>query len=211
MLQLRLVCKMPIVPTLMSAQTQAKASSVTVSGQKLPGIVSSISNATAAYVLSAAQIQSTNVVIGPGAGTFTGTISGLSPTTMSGLMMARAAAVGFSGRDLKKLFDSVAFGVVQALLQAMAQGTVVGGGPGTGTGKILGLVPTALQAQILAMLAGRTLVGSKTSDLIAAMSFGICNHIMSNGTIITTCIGAFAGPPAGPVTVPAGIGIGKLV
>lgn len=201
---------MPIVSTYMSSQILARDSSVTVSGQKLPGIASSISMAVSTYVLSAAQVQSTNIVLGPGAGTFTGTITGLSPTAMSGLMMTRAAMVGFCGRDLKKLFDGVAFGVVQSLLQSLAQGTVVGGGPGSGTGKIIGLVPSALQAQILAALAGKTLVGSKTSDLVAAMAFGICNHIMSNGTIITTCIGAFAGPPTGPVTVPAGVGIGKL-
>jgi hypothetical protein len=201
---------MPLSSSYLGLQAKAKAASVSVAGEKLPGIVDSISMATATYVLGTAQVQATNVVLGPGAGTFTGTIAGLNPTAMSTLMMTKAATAGFSGRDLKKLMDAVAFGVVQAVLQVVVQGSVIGGGPGTGTGKVLALVPTALQAQILAALSGRNLVGSKTNDLVGAMAFGICNHIMSAGTITTTCVGAFAGPPTGPVTIPAAPGIGKL-
>ena len=202
---------MPLIPTALSAQAKAKAASVTVSGQKLPGIVDSIASAVSAYVLGSAQVQGTNVVLGPGSGTFTGRISGLSVSTMSNLMRISAATAGFSGRDLGKLFDSIAFGVVQSLRQTIAQGTVIGGGPGSGQSRIYALVPKAMQAQLMAALAGRTLIGSKTSDLIKAISFGICNHILQNATIITTCIGVAAGPPVGPITIPAAPGTGKLV
>ena len=202
---------MPIVSSFMSSQMQLKSSSVTVSGSKFSGIVSAVSNAVASYVPSTAQVQSTNIVVGPGAGTFTGRVSGLSAPVMSKLMQLKAAIAGLTGRDIGKLCDAVSFGVIQAMRQVTVQGTVVGGGPGSGNGKILALVAKSLEPIIIANLSAKILMGSKTKDLISAIAFGVCNHIMSAGTITTTCIGAFAGPPTGPVTIPAAPGMGKLV
>lgn len=202
---------MPIVPTAMSGLMMAKGASLTLSGTKLNSLTSGISSAVASYVLSASFVTSINNALGPGSGTFTGRISGLNPSTMSKLMSLKASALGLSGRDLSKLFNSVSFGVVQALKTAVAQGIVIGAGPGSGNGKILNLVPKALEAIIMAQLAAKVISGTKLKSLASAMATGICNHIMTSGRITTTCIGAAAGPPVGPVTIPTAPGNGKLI
>lgn len=202
---------MPVVSAFMSTQMRLKAASLLITGSKYSPMVSAISSAVATYVVSASFVTSTNQVTGPGAGTFTGRLQGLSAPAMSKMMRLKATASLLTGRDIGKLFDSVSHGVVQALKTAMAQGAVVGGGPGSGTGKVLGLVPSALQGLIMAQMAAKGLTGSKASKLASAMAFGVCMHIMSAGMIRNTCIGAAAGPPAGPVMIPVAPGTGKLV
>jgi len=202
---------MPLVPKAMQGFMTVKASSKLMSGSKLSYITGAISSATSTYILAASIVNSTNIALGPGAGTQTGKIVGLTPSAMSVLMMSKAAAQGLSGRDIKALFDSVSFGVVNALKATLLQGSIIGAGPGTGTGKITGLVPESLKGLILAQSAFRLISGDKLKSLVSAIAFGICNHIMSVGTVQVTNIGVAAGPPVGPITIPAAPGIGKLV
>lgn len=202
---------MPLIPTVMSMQMVAKGASLTLAGSKYNPMVSAVSMATCSYIMASSMAQTTNQVTGPGAGTFQGKIVGCTSSGMSGLMKLKAASQGLAGRDIGKLFDSIAFGVVQSLNTVMVVGSVIGGGPGAGQGKVLMLIPTALQAVIIANLAGKVIAGSKTAQLVSAIAFGICNHIMTAGMITATCVGAFAGPPVGPVPLPVAPGIGKLV
>ena len=202
---------MPLVPATMTGLIIAKASSLTIAGEKLSYFVSAISSATCQYILSASIVNSTNIALGPGAGTQTGQVVGLTPSGMSALMMAKAAAAGLTGRDIKKIFDSISTGVVNAMKTVLLQGTIIGAGPGTGTGKILGLVPSVLQNLMRAQCALRLISGDKLGSILSAIAFGICNHIMSAGTVNVTDIGVAAGPPAGPISIPAAPGIGKLV
>lgn len=202
---------MPLVPTTMKSLIIVKASSLLIAGDKLSHFVSAISNATCQYILAASIVNSTNIALGPGAGTQTGKVVGLVPSGMSTLMVAKATAAGLVGRDIKKIFDSISFGVVNAMKAVLLQGTIIGAGPGTGTGKIAGLVPSALQNLIYAQSAFRLISGDKLKSLLSAISFGICNHIMSVGTVTATDIGVAASPPLGPITIPAAPGIGKLV
>lgn len=201
---------MPLAPTVMSTQMRLKGNTLTISGDKFQSFVTAVSNATAQYIISASTVNSTNIALGPGAGTFNGRISGLSSTTMANLMRVKASTYLLSGRDIKKLLDSVAFGVVQAMKSVVVQGTVIGAGPGSGNARIAGLSPTALEGLIITQMSVKLLSGSKMRKLVSAIAFGICSHIMSAGTIITTCIGAAAGPPTGPVTIPAAPGPGRL-
>jgi hypothetical protein len=90
------------------------------------------------------------------------------------------------------------------------QGFVIGGGPGIGTGKIVGLVPIGLETLIFSQAIFRLISGSKIRDIISAIAFGICSHILSIGTVIITDIGAFTPPPIGPIPIPAAPGIGRL-
>jgi len=202
---------MPLVPSTMKSLIIVKASSLTIAGDKLSYFVSAISGATCQYILSASIVNSTNIALGPGSGTQTGKVVGLVPSGMSVLMVVRATAAGLAGRDTKKLFDSISFGVVNAMKSVLLQGTLIGAGPGTGTGKISGLVPSALQNLIYAQSVFRLISGDKLKTLLSAISFGICNHIMTTGTVTVTDIGVAASPPVGPITIPAAPGIGRLV
>lgn len=202
---------MSLIPSAMQGLIQLKASSKLIAGSKFPPLVSAVSKATSQYVLAASIINSTNIALGPGAGTQTGRIVGLQPSGMSLLMMGVAASQGLAGRDIKILFDSVSFGVVNSLKATLLQGTIIGAGPGTGTGKIMGLIPSGLEALILSQSYFKLISGDKLRSMVKAMAFGICNHIMSVGTVQVTNIGVAAGPPVGPVTIPAAPGIGKFV
>jgi hypothetical protein len=189
-----------------------KASSLGLAGTKLPFEFQAISSAVCSYLPTSAVVNSVNIVLGPGTGTWTGKVVGCVPDAMSSMMLLKASAAMTVGTGTKKFFDSVSFGVCQTILTTvMAQGTVIGGGPGSGTGKILGLIPAALESLIVAQLGGDVMVGSKTSPVIAAIAFGICNHIMTAGTIPTICVGVFAPPPAGPIPIPGAPGPGTLV
>lgn len=203
---------MPFVSQSMSGLMVAKGTGVQLTGQKFNPLVSATSSAISQYLPQVGTVNSTNIVLGPGAGTYIGRIVGVVPSTMSGLMVAKAAAAGLTGRNIKDLFDSVSFGACQTIMSTgLSQGTVVGGGPGAGQGKIVGLVPANLQVLIMAQMAGKQIMGTKTMSLVSAIAFGVCNHVMSNATVITTCIGAAAGPPAGPVSIPAAPGPGRLM
>ena len=203
---------MPFVPSTMTGLMNLKATSSSILGSKSMPILSATSSAVCTYLPSAAVVVSTNIVTGPGAGTYTGKIVGCVPSVMSSLMSLKASSSGIAGRDSKRLFNAISFGVCQTLQTlVIAQGTVIGGGPGTGQGKIINLVPSVLEQLIITKLTGKHLVGSKTMPIFLAIAFGICQHIMTSGTVITTCIGAFAPPPAGPIIIPAASGPGRLM
>ena len=195
----------------MQGMVQAKAASQLVSGSKLPSLVSGVCNATSQYVLASAIVNSTNIAMGPGSGTQIGHIVGLVPSLMSTLMLSKAASMGIAGRDLNKLFGAISFGVCNSMQTVVMQGTIIGAGPGTGTGKILGLVPNVLAGLILAQEAFKTIAGSKINSLVSAIAFGICTHILTTAIVTITDIGVASPPPAGPVPVPAAPGIGRLV
>jgi len=202
---------MPLVPTAMTGFIITKASSKLISGEKLSYFVSAISSGTCQYILSASIVNTTNIALGPGAGTQTGKVTSLVASKMSSSMSSIASGQGLAGRDIKKLFDAISFGVVNAMKAVLLQGTIIGAGPGTGNGKITGLVPAALQNLIYPQMELKQISGDKLRTLLFAISSGICNHIMSAGTVTATDIGVAATPPVGPITIPAAPGIGKLV
>jgi hypothetical protein len=129
---------------------------------------------------------------------------------MSSLMLLRAASTGLAGKDLKKLLDAISFGVANALNTVIVQGTVIGGGPGTGIGKIVGLVPTGLAFAIMAQESFRLIAGKSLGQLVSAIAFGICTYIMTAGVVTLTDIGVAAPPPVGPMPIPMAPGIGRL-
>lgn len=203
---------MPFNPSAMTNLMMQKMSSYRLHGSKTMPLLSATSSAVCSYLPAAAVVMSTNVVTGPGSGTYTGKIIGCNPSAMSSLMILKASSSGIVGKDLRRIFDAVSFGVCQTLLTtALAQGTVIGGGPGAGQGKIMSLVPSTLEKLIITNLYGRRLHGSKTMPMFLAIAFGVCNHIMTAATIITTCVGAFFPPPVGPIIIPNAPGPGRLI
>jgi hypothetical protein len=205
---------MPYSSSAIKSFIQLKASSKLMSGSKLPDMVAAISGAASQYILSVSTVNSTNIALGPGVGTQTGRITALVPTAMSSLMMLKSASLGLSGKDIKKFYDAVSFGIVNATKSIVMQGTIIGAGPGTGTGKIAGLVPKGpkgLETFIWAQSTFRLLSGSKLRSMISCVAFGVCNHIMSTAVVTITNIGVAASPPIGPILIPAAPGIGRLV
>ena len=202
---------MPIIPSAITGFTMAKAFSKGIVGSDMRKVASAVASASTQYIIAASNVISTNVVLGPGSGVSTGKLIGLIPSVMSNLMFVRGVPLGIAGRDAKKLFDSISFGVVMGLQTAISQGSVIGGGPGTGVGNIVGLIPSALQALIRPFLAGKLVVGSYSGKMASAIAFGITTHVMTAGKIIYTDVGAVAPPPVGPVPIPAAPGYGRIL
>lgn len=201
---------MPLLPPIMQSTIKFKASSKQIAGSKLPFIVSAISSSTCQNILLSSVINSVNNVLGPGSGTQIGRITGLSSQGMSFMMSLKASSLGMSGRDLKNLFDAISFGVVNSLNGTIMQGAVIGGGPGTGVGRITGLVPSILASTMMSQNAFRMMAGSKLLNIVSAISFGICIHTMTLGVVNITNIGVAAPPPVGPVPIPLAPGIGRF-
>lgn len=201
---------MPLIPAVMQGLIQQKALLKQMTGSKLSPLVSAISSATCLYLLSFSVVNSTNNVLGPGAGSQVGRLIGLSPSDMASKMSAYAKSQGLSGRDSDKVFSAMSFGVVNALNTVIVQGAVIGGGPGVGFGKIMGLVPAGLTGFLMQQESLRLMAGTKMMGLMSSISFGICIHIMTMGTVNITNIGAAAPPPVGPVPVPTAPGIGRF-
>lgn len=201
---------MPFLPQPMQALIQLKAGSQLIAGSKLSALVSAMSSAICQYFLSAPVVNSTNNVLGPGAGTQIGRIRNLSANKMASYMMTKAMSKNIVGKDLERLCRSVATGVTNSLNTIVVQGSVIGGGPGTGTGRIYNLVSSVLTSMIMAQESFRLIGGSKLKDMISAMSFGLCTYLMAFGSVDIVCIGAAAPPPAGPITIPAAPGIGRF-
>jgi uncharacterized membrane protein len=201
---------MPLIPQMMQGLITAKAASSMMSGSKMIPFVGAISNATCQYILLSAVVNSTNIATGPGAGTQVGRVVGLIPNAMSMLIQMKAAVYGIVGKDSRRLFQAVSFGVCTSMNAVVMNGVIIGAGPGSGIGKIVGLIPTALSNFIYTQEIFRGLAGSKIRQTVSAIAFGVCTHIMTAGTVTITDIGAFAPPPVGPVPIPAAPGIGRL-
>jgi len=201
---------MPLVPAQMQGLIMSKAASQIMVGEKMTHLISAISSATCQYLMTASIVNSVNVATGPGSGTQTGKIVGAVPSAMTSLMMAKAASSGLAGKDIYKFLSSVAFGVCMSLNSVMVTGTIIGAGPGSGTGKITGLAPTALQGLIFAQETSKTLIGQYMQLLVGAISFGICMHIMSAAVVNFVDVGVFAPPLVGPIPIPAAPGIGRF-
>lgn len=190
---------MPLNTTFTQSSIQLRMFSQLLNGNSLPAVVSCISKSTCQYLMLASTVPSTNMALGPGAGTQTGRIYGLTPGGMSTMMSLRAAPTGIAGKEAKKFFDAVSFGVVLSLNTVIVQGSVIGAGAGTGIGKVVGLVPSALELLMLGQMLIKFILGKNNRALASSVAFGICSHIMSAGTVMLTDMGAAAPPPAGPV------------
>lgn len=129
-------------------------------------------------------------------------VVGIVPTVMSNLMKAKAAQVGFKGRDMGKLFTGVSNGIFASLSAMQLQGTVAGCAVGAGTGRFLAINTQALSSlikghELLKDIKGRDIV--KLADIF---SFGIVTQLKQSATFTVTVAGAIAPvPPAGPVAV----------
>jgi hypothetical protein len=120
--------------------------------------------------------------------------------------------MGLMGTQTMNFFSAISFGVCNTIMTSgLAQGAVIGGGPGAGVGTLSGLIPEALTGLIMSQLAAVAIFGSHTLQLVTAISYGICIYLMTSVVITTACIGSVMPPPAGPVPIPCAVGIGSLI
>jgi hypothetical protein len=133
-----------VVPTAMKSIIEGKGALSGFTGRDLNKLAQAISLGVSTQLMTMVLNGSAvGVAIGVGTSSFTG----INATTLSSLLKVALAGTGFSGRDLGKLSDMVATGIVQHL-QASATFSVVVMGvispvPPTGPLAITG-IPTIL-------------------------------------------------------------------
>lgn len=194
---------MAISGQLIGLSIYGQCSSVGFSGRDLQALCSATGNALYQNVLIPNLVTCTlNGTAGP-----TGTIihiavAGIIPTAMSGLMSSKAASVGFTGKDMYKLFSAFSRGVAISLSSMQIQGTVVGCAVGAGTGRFVGLQASTLGGYIKAQNAVKNLTGKEIGKLADIFAFGIATQLTQSATFTVSVAGAIAPtPPTGPVAV----------
>jgi hypothetical protein len=126
---------------------------------------------------------------------------GVTGPAMSTLMIGKAASLGFKGKSMKDLFDSVSLGIVINLTTLIVTGVAVGVGIGSGVGRVTGFNQKALEGVMLAQFTSKGMIGKNVKDLCAILSTGIVNTILSSAVINVGVVGPIIPPPTGPVPV----------
>lgn len=180
-----------------------QCSAVGFTGRDLQSLCSATGNAVFQTVILPNLATCTlNGTAGPTGTIIHITVLGIVPTAMSGLMNAKAAAVGFSGKEMSKLFSAFSRGLSTSLLSMQMTGTVAGCAVGAGTGKFYGLQAAALGSAIKAQHTAKTLTGKESGKLADILAHGIATHLSQSATFTVSVAGAIAPvPPAGPVSV----------
>lgn len=127
----------------------------------------------------------------------------LNSAALQSLMISKLASKGITGSEISNLAGGVSEGIVESFL---AQNVVITAdtglapsGPGIGFGKMIGLNPSAMASMMFPMVAGQGVLGSKSRDLVQAVSEALCLHFLSANIVNTI-------HPA----VVLGIGVGKV-
>lgn len=194
---------MAISGTTIGASIFGQCSAVGFSGRNLQALCSATGNALFQNVLIPNLATCTvNGTAGPTGTIIHVTVLGIIPTAMTSLMNAKAASVGFKGKDMFKLFNAVSRGVTISLMSMQITGGTIGCAVGVGTGRFYGLQANALGTFIKAHDSIKRLLGKEILKLADIFAFGIATHLSQSATFTVTVVGAIAPvPPVGPVAV----------
>ena len=200
---------MPVNAQLLSKSVEAslRGFQVGFSGKNLSNLSTAIGNVVGRVVTTPNAVTCYfNGTAGP-----TGTlmhiqVAGVVSTVMSAGMLTKAqnkVSVGFSGRDMGKLFDGISTGLCDVLQTMVLTGTVVGCAIGAGTGQFLPAITNsqAMAGQLMFEMNGQGLKGRDVPKLADCIASGVAKMLKSV-VFSVSCAGAIAPtPPTGPVTV----------
>lgn len=91
----------------------AQFSSQGITGQYMPNLAKAIGQSVGTIISSSAQTQIP--IAGVGIGSGTGTLVGFTPSTLTGLLQAQFASVGFTGQYVNAMATAIATGVASPL------------------------------------------------------------------------------------------------
>jgi hypothetical protein len=200
---------MPVVSKAISSAIQMKLSLSNLTGRNIANIADVIGTSVATYLVTPNLVScSLSGTAGPIGNISSTAVIGLVPTVMSGLMLNKAASKKLNGRDIKKLFDSISYGLSQILMGMVLTGTAVGIAVGVGAGSFTAVNTTTLSNLMYSLMLSKQLTGRDTANLCESISFGIISHLKSSVRFNVLVTGVVAPvPPVGPVAV---IGIPSL-
>jgi len=144
-------------------------------------------------------------------GTGTGKMMGIIPNALAGMVIPLMMGQGVMGTKMKDLAEGICFAAAMhfnSMNEVQTSHSTVA--LGSGTGKVLGLIPSVMEAKILQKMLAQNYSGTMMKPLVNAFSTGFCNNVMATA-IVTVAISGAPAPitPAGPVPS-AGSGTGKV-
>lgn len=181
-----------------SGMVQSAISSGTA-GPTWPTISSIIANACASVFILPGTVSVGPVAgsaPGPGILTSGSPIVGVEPAGMASFISQAWASSGLASTHSYQVALNIATGITQALPSMVVTGTIIGVGPGTGPGKIVGINAVALGNAILSGFTSAGLVNPRsTPQWCTSLGYGIANYINTFATIPVIV-------SAGPATIP---------
>lgn len=193
---------MPFLAPTVSSAIWSQMLARGIKGKSSKDMADAISAACSIHFLLPGTISLTlnGLAAGPGA-YISSPPAGVTAPAMSALMLGKAASLGFKGKSMKDLFDSISTGIVISLTSLVVSGVAVGVGVGTGIGRVTGFNQQALEGLLVSQFAARKMIGKNIKDLAAILSTGIVNCILSSAIVTVTVVGPIIPPPTGPIPV----------
>jgi hypothetical protein len=194
---------MPVVSKAITASILGPLSLNSLTGRDASKLADVIGTSVATYLITPNLVScSLNGTAGPIGNISSVAVVGLVPTVMSGLMLSKATSKKLSGRDIKKLFDSISNGLSQILMGMVLSGTAVGVAVGGGIGSFTAVNAQTLSNLMYSIMLSKQLKGRDAANLCESISFGIVNHLKSSVRFTVLVTGVIAPvPPVGPVAV----------
>ena len=144
-------------------------------------------------------------------GTGTGKMTGIIPTAMLGMVIPLMMGNGIRGIKMKDIAEAIC-NAVATHFNAMNEVTTTHTGValGSGTGKVLGLVPNKMESRIMQKMKANGYTGTMMQPFVNAVSTGICNNIMATAIIAVAISGSPSPLAAGSPIPSSGAGQGKV-
>lgn len=140
----------------------------------------------------------------------------LNSKALQTLMIGQFASKGITGTKIPDFSAALSEGIVEGFLAQNSVTTIdVGilplGIPGIGTGKMIGLIPSAMLAAALPLVASEAILGAKSKDLVEAAVTAIVIHFTAANIASTNHPLVAIGSGIGKVTGLSGPGLTSFV
>jgi len=193
---------MPFVAASASFDIVSFGSGLGLTGDDFSNLASALSEACATHFITPNTVTITlqGSAAGPGTVSSTGPISGIDPSSMSSAIISQLSSLGMTGSLMSNQCLAISQGIVKNFMLMGVTGLAAGVGIGSGTGKVVGLNPSALKSLLVSMMSARGLVGTDTTRWATGISNGICLYLNTAAIIpVAVSVGAVIPPPTGPV------------
>ena len=145
------------------------------------------------------------------AGTGKGKMAGIIPNALAGMVIPLMLGQGLIGPKMKDLAEGICFAAaIHFNTMNIVETTHSTVALGSGTGKVLGLVPSKMESKIMQKMKAQNFNGTMLKPLVNAFATGFCTNVMATA-IVTVAIAGSPAPLILGVPVPsAGSGKGKV-
>jgi len=140
-----------------------------------------------------------------------GKMVGIIPNALAGIVIPLMMGQGLLGTRMKDLAEGICFAAAihfNTMNEVETSHSTVA--LGSGTGKVLGLVPSKMESKIMQKMRAQNFDGTMLKPLVNAFSTGFCTNVMATAIVTVAITGAPAPLILGVPIPSAGSGKGKV-